>query len=213
MLSHFEFNRTFLHFAILADAPRVAGHLLKHGAGLDETVGDYPDLTQLCLSLGQSHTDNQQELDSALVLASTYALPRTTRFLLAKGANPTSKRDGIDAIQAAVTPRPPFETSSIILWQTDRKHYDALGHSSTWAKRITDTVLELLKAGGVTFDADLGNLVRDIIVKVHTPEQNAWELGGGSTVEDSDTSNSPPVNSPVSMVNPRPADETENWLL
>ncbi|KAL2257482.1 hypothetical protein VTK26DRAFT_120 [Humicola hyalothermophila] len=90
---------TFIAFALLVDAPHVAACLLRAGGDLDlvDQAGHdinkpgygipFPDLTRLCLTLAGAQGSSQRELDSSLRIACSYALPRTVRFLLTRGAD------------------------------------------------------------------------------------------------------------------------------
>lgn len=147
-------GRTFLHFALLADAPRVAAHLMKHGANMDQSLGDYPDLTPLCLTISQSQTSSQRDLDSALRIASSYALPRTTRFLLARGADANAMNYGIAALHAALVRRLPWQMLERVrqynIPHTKMSSFLLHGAEDTEVIRrsmIMQTVSELLKFG------------------------------------------------------------------
>ncbi|KAH8600691.1 ankyrin repeat-containing domain protein [Bisporella sp. PMI_857] len=94
---------TFLHFALLADAPKVAAALMKSGANISQKVKEYPDLMPLYLTLPRSLSSSQEELDLALRIACSYALPKTVNFLLNRGANlNTVSKYGTAAIHTAV---------------------------------------------------------------------------------------------------------------
>lgn len=99
---------SFLHFALIADAPRVAAHLLRLGADISQNLGDYPDLTPLYLTIGRSRSSRPRELDFALRIACSYALPRTTRFLLTRGADANTMTYGTSAFHVAVARRLPW---------------------------------------------------------------------------------------------------------
>jgi hypothetical protein len=81
---------TFLHFALLADAPKVAAALMKNGTDISQELEDYPDLMPLYLTLPRSLGtvgSSSKDLDSALRIACSYALPNIAGFLLTRGAN------------------------------------------------------------------------------------------------------------------------------
>ncbi|KAH7355373.1 hypothetical protein BKA65DRAFT_582286 [Rhexocercosporidium sp. MPI-PUGE-AT-0058] len=101
---------TYLHFAVTMDAPIIASQLMKHGSSsdfaLDSLSTTYPDLTPLYLALARPNLLTQRELNSALRIACSYALPRTTSFLLARGADAcTVSIYGISALHATLTRR------------------------------------------------------------------------------------------------------------
>ncbi|KAH7411426.1 ankyrin repeat-containing domain protein [Cadophora sp. MPI-SDFR-AT-0126] len=82
---------TYLHFAVSMDAPVIASRLMKHGSSSDFSIDSlsvtYPDLTPLYMALARPQLLTQHELNAALRIACSYALPRTTSFLLARGAD------------------------------------------------------------------------------------------------------------------------------
>lgn len=80
---------TFLDFALIADAPRVAAHLMRVGCNYSHFEENYPDQTPLHLALARlrSSSNSQRELNLALRIACNYALPRTARVFLACGAD------------------------------------------------------------------------------------------------------------------------------
>ncbi|KAL2070234.1 hypothetical protein VTL71DRAFT_13260 [Oculimacula yallundae] len=101
---------TFLHFAVTMDAPIIASQLMKHGSSseftLDSLSSTYPDLTPLYLSLARPNLLTQRELNAALRIACSYALPRTAAFLLARGAEArTISLYGISALHATLARR------------------------------------------------------------------------------------------------------------
>ncbi|KAL5330348.1 hypothetical protein ACEPPN_003875 [Leptodophora sp. 'Broadleaf-Isolate-01'] len=101
---------TYLHFAVTMDAPVIASQLMKHGSSSDFTLDSlsttYPDLTPLYLALARPNLLTQRDLNSALRIACSYALPRATSFLLARGADArTVSFYGISALHATIARR------------------------------------------------------------------------------------------------------------
>ena len=86
-----HYSITYLHFAVSMDAPLIASHLMKHGSSSDFSIDSlsttYPDLTPLYMALARPNLITLHELNAALRIACSYALPRTTAFLLARGAD------------------------------------------------------------------------------------------------------------------------------
>ncbi|KAL7801136.1 hypothetical protein V8C43DRAFT_326249 [Trichoderma afarasin] len=109
---------TYLHYALLQDAPKVAIQLLKHGAELNENEALYPDLKHLYLALPQLLSNRVGSLDGPLRIACSYALPRMAEYLLIRGADPNAHSDfGFAAIHIAVRYKPPwsqFELFSLL---------------------------------------------------------------------------------------------------
>lgn len=139
---------TFLHFALVADAPRVAAHLMKHGADISQEVGDYPDLTPLFLTLALRQTSKQKELDSALRIACSYALPRTTRSLLMRGADAnTMSSYGVAAIHVAVTRRARWRNFDRFFFFPSSHLGNYGGSDRRWHLMIRQTVSALLDFG------------------------------------------------------------------
>ncbi|KAL7954474.1 ankyrin repeat-containing domain protein [Trichoderma compactum] len=98
---------TYLHYALLQDAPKVAIQLLKHGAELNEDAALYPDLKFLYVGIAQPPSNRLGSLDGPLRIACSYALPRTAEYLLIRGADPNTHSDfGFAAIHIAVRQRP-----------------------------------------------------------------------------------------------------------
>lgn len=92
---------TFLYLSILRDAPRVAVQLVKNGTDIREGEGNYPDLTPLYLAI--AHPQDTPNLNGPLRIACSYALPRMTEYLLARGATPNNlSQFGLAAIHQAV---------------------------------------------------------------------------------------------------------------
>ena len=140
---------TFLDFALAVDAPRVAAHLVRGGSSFDDDYpagpqAAYPDQTPLCLALARVHSTSQWELDSALRIACSYALPRTALLLLTRGADSNSMSAyGLTAIHMAVGKRstPPLlkksqpYTGERLRWNKDRLELDpgvSLGNHERW---------------------------------------------------------------------------------
>ncbi|PTB52940.1 hypothetical protein M431DRAFT_18398 [Trichoderma harzianum CBS 226.95] len=111
-------NLTYLHYALLQDAPKVAIQLLKHGADLNENEALYPDLKHLYLALPQLLSNRVGSLDGPLRIACSYALPRMAEYLLIRGADPNAHSDfGFAAIHIAVRHKLPwsqFELFSLL---------------------------------------------------------------------------------------------------
>lgn len=100
---------TYLQYALLQDAPKVAIQLLKHGAELNENEALYPDLTHLYLALPQLLSNRIGSLDGALRIACSYALPRMAEYLLIRGADPNAHSNfGLAAIHIAVRHKLPW---------------------------------------------------------------------------------------------------------
>ena len=100
---------TFLAFALLADAPRIAAYLLRTGSDLDlDNLGHlrhsipFPDLIALLLAIAGAWGRSQRKLDWALRIACRYAMPRTVRLLLTFGADPNVTAIGGAPIHVAV---------------------------------------------------------------------------------------------------------------
>ncbi|KAM7186712.1 hypothetical protein V8F20_011284 [Naviculisporaceae sp. PSN 640] len=164
-------EHTFLHLALLGDAPSIAELLIELGADIDQVSKNYPDLTTLCLTLARPETASQRNLDVALRIASSYAFPRTTRVLLEHGANPNIMNLGLSALHIAVARRLPWRTfrpvhTSIHLgffimedpyqaWSPEITQYlnpevaEDLDSEVTagWSSAITDTASRLLESG------------------------------------------------------------------
>jgi ankyrin repeat protein len=137
-----------LHFALLADAPRVAADLMKNGADISHDMAGYPDVSPLYLTLPRSSTSNQTELDLALRIASSYALPRTTAYLLKRGANVNAvNTDGITALHTAVMRRNPWnEFDKIGMLVNSQSSAD----ETRWESMLLQTVSALLDFGANT---------------------------------------------------------------
>jgi len=141
---------TFLHFALLADAPKVAAALTKNGANISQEMDDYPDLMPLYLTLPRSLASSPKELDSALRIACSYALPNTAGFLLTRGANAnTTNKYGIAAIHTAVMRRHPWREFPIVDFLLSLKYREDV---SRWESMLLQTVSTLLDFGA---DIDL----------------------------------------------------------
>jgi ankyrin repeat protein len=156
---------TFLHFALLADAPRVTADLMRNGADINQDVEDYPDLTPLYLTLPRSLASSPKELDSALRIACIYALPRTTGFLLIRGANAnTLNTYGFAAIHTAVMRRCPWRKFPIIDYLLSLQYRDGF---SCWESMLLQTVSTLLDFGA---DIDL----RTQTSRTHECDPKCW---------------------------------------
>ncbi|KAF3062559.1 Serine/threonine-protein phosphatase 6 regulatory ankyrin repeat subunit B [Trichoderma lentiforme] len=102
-------NFTYLHYALLQDAPKVAIQLLKHGAELNENEALYPDLQHLYLALPQLLSNRIGSFDGPLRIACSYALPRIAEYLLIRGADPNAHSNfGLAAIHIAVRHKLPW---------------------------------------------------------------------------------------------------------
>ncbi|EKD17441.1 putative ankyrin 2,3/unc44 [Drepanopeziza brunnea f. sp. 'multigermtubi' MB_m1] len=150
MESYFVKNKkvTFLHFSLLMDAPNVAQHLMKYGADLMQEASEYPDLTCLALALGTHQVITQQELDAALRTSCSYALPRTTEFLLARGADSNAKsQSGQSPIHTTLAKKPRWGHFSELHGFLYRARPTS-EHPRVWEQMIIDTaaVLQLYGA-------------------------------------------------------------------
>ncbi|KAL7913964.1 ankyrin [Trichoderma velutinum] len=109
---------TYLHYALLQDAPKIAIQLLKHGAELNEDAALYPDLKSLYVAIARPLSNRIGSLDGPLRIACSYALPRMAEYLLIRGADPNAHSDfGCAAIHIAVRQRLPwsqFELFSLL---------------------------------------------------------------------------------------------------
>lgn len=138
---------TFLHFAILMDAPNVANHLMKHGADLIQEDSDYPDLSSLSLALVCHQVSSQQELGAALRTACNYALPRTVRFLLARGADANAaNKYGYTPIHTALSQRQRWSQFSQLHTFTYPVS-PSVKHPKVWERLISETVVALRAYG------------------------------------------------------------------
>lgn len=81
------------------------------------------------------------------MVAATYALPNTTRFLLARGADQTCESDGISAIEAAVKPRVAYHQFRNVFFQTYCKELRMIQGGGIWNWRVGWTEVELLHFG------------------------------------------------------------------
>lgn len=85
----------------------MVAQLVKYGADIWAGEGDYPDLTPLYLAIARPR--DTQDLDGPLRIACSYALSRTCRYLLTRGADPNKiGRLGLAAIHSAVMKRLPW---------------------------------------------------------------------------------------------------------
>lgn len=135
---------TFLHYALLQDAPKVAIQLLKHGSDLDEDAALYPDLKSLYISVARPHSNSLGALDGALRIACSYALPRMAEYLLIRGADPnTYSAFGFAAIHIAVKKRVPWAQFKMFAWFDGHKDVE----SALWNAKIARTAEVLLRFG------------------------------------------------------------------
>ncbi|KAL7793626.1 putative ankyrin repeat protein [Trichoderma ceciliae] len=156
---------TYLHYALLQDAPKVAIQLVKHGSNLDEDNLLYPDLMSLYLSVARPHSNRLGALDGALRIACSYALPRTTEFLLTRGADPNAYSGfGFAAIHMAVRRRPPWAQFKLFAWFSGGKNSE----SALWEAQVMRTVQVLLH-----FDADCNLPVQ--IYRRHQCDHTCWK--------------------------------------
>ncbi|CAL3962949.1 unnamed protein product [Diplocarpon coronariae] len=140
---------TYLHFALLMDAPCVSSHLIKYGASILESPAPstYPDLTTLFLALGRYRVSTSLELNTALRIACSYGLSNTVRFLLDRGADANSvSKYGLSPLHTTLARRERW------------REFDALHtflyplvpsdeHPRVWESMVTAVVAELLKYG------------------------------------------------------------------
>lgn len=135
---------TFLHYALLQDAPKAAIQLLKHGSDLDEDAALYPDLKSLYISVARPHSNSLGALDGALRIASSYALPRMAEYLLIRGADPnTYSAFGFAAIHIAVRKRVPWAQFKMFAWFEGQQDSE----SALWNAKIARTAEVLLRFG------------------------------------------------------------------
>ncbi|KAK3291444.1 ankyrin repeat-containing domain protein, partial [Chaetomium fimeti] len=137
---------TFLDFALAADAPRVVRHLVRTGCDIDlVALQQPPGIKQLSLTLAGCHGGRSwmAAADSALRAAIHHAMPRTVRFLLARGASANGMADGQGepALHAALQRREmPGLVTLLVSLLNDRA--DCL-----WQHRVGQTVAALLDFG------------------------------------------------------------------
>ncbi|KAL8383018.1 hypothetical protein RB595_006671 [Gaeumannomyces hyphopodioides] len=143
----FQRNKiTFIHHALVADAPRVAAQLAKHGADMIQEGSQlYPDLTPLGLSLARpSLVTSARELDIALRVACSFALPRTTRMLLIRGVETDElNKYGVAPIHVALTQRTPWFRSS----EGYEKACSKFIGNSCWESMVAKTMAALVEFG------------------------------------------------------------------
>jgi ankyrin repeat protein len=138
---------------------------MKMGADISQNMEDYPDLTPLYLTLPGSLITSPKELDSALRIACSYALPRTTGFLLTRGANAnTASIYGTAAIHSAVMRRRPWHELYIVHYFLSLKCRDNV---LIWESMVLQTVSTLLDFGA---DVDL----RTRISRTHECRPDCW---------------------------------------
>lgn len=135
---------TYLHFSIIGDAPKVANQLVKYGTDVWEGGGDYPDITPLYLAIANSQ--GTKNLDSALRIASSYALSRTCEYLLSRGADPNSlSRFGLAAIHLAVRKRPCWRNFVLLVEHLALRN--ASYENIIWELMVASTASVLLQFG------------------------------------------------------------------
>ncbi|EJT77567.1 hypothetical protein GGTG_02673 [Gaeumannomyces tritici R3-111a-1] len=137
---------TFIHHALVADAPRVAAHLAKHGADIIQEGSQlYPDLTPLGLTLARpSLVTSARELDIALRIACSFALSRTTRMLLIRGVETNElNKYGAAPIHVALAQRAPWFPS---IEGHEKVFSKFFGHSS-WESMVAKTMDALVEFG------------------------------------------------------------------
>lgn len=117
---------------------------MKHGTYIYDGEHDYPDLTPLCLTICRPQNYVDGRLDDALRIACSYALPRTTRFLLTRGADPNALgKYGFAAVHKAMARRLPWRNFSKV--SAMHGNYDS---EDTWNSIVFQTVAVLLDFGG-----------------------------------------------------------------
>ncbi|KAH6617624.1 hypothetical protein F5144DRAFT_596586 [Chaetomium tenue] len=90
-------HATFLDFALAADAPQVVRHLVKVGCNDLAVLRSHTGLKPLALALAGCYgaSPSLTTAASALQTAVDFALPRTARFLLTRGADVNAKAGGV----------------------------------------------------------------------------------------------------------------------
>jgi ankyrin repeat protein len=150
----FRPDKTCLRWALIGDAPRVASYLVRSGADLDHEMIYYPDLTPVYLALVRPNTSTKHDIDIALRIACSYALPRTVEYLLSIGANPnTINHLGIAAIHLVLMRRSPLP---------DRCD------QSSWKSVVHATLSVLLHHGA---DVSLATQT----TRIHTCDRSCWK--------------------------------------
>ncbi|KAK2627677.1 hypothetical protein QTJ16_002323 [Diplocarpon rosae] len=140
---------TYLHFALLMDAPYVSSHLIKYGASILESPAPstYPDLSTLFFALGRYRVSTARELNTALRIACSYGLPNTVRFLLERGADANSvSKYGLSPLHTALARRErwrEFDALHTFLYPLGPRDE----HPRGWESMVTAVVAELLKYG------------------------------------------------------------------
>lgn len=135
---------TYLHFSIIGDAPKVANQLVKYGTDVWEGGGDYPDITPLYLAI--ANPQGTKNLDSALRIASSYALSRICEYLLSRGADPNSlSRFGLAAIHLAVRKRPCWRNFVLLVEHLALRN--ASYENIIWELMVASTASVLLQFG------------------------------------------------------------------
>ncbi|CZS96285.1 uncharacterized protein RAG0_05667 [Rhynchosporium agropyri] len=160
---------TYLHFALTMDAPIIASQLMKHGSSSESTLESlsttYPDLTPLYLSLARPNLLTERELNAALRIACSYALPRATSFLLARGAEArTVSIYGISVLHATLARR--------ARWKFFDEFYTFMTSTTpveeVWEISILDTAKNL-----VIFGAD--PILETASSRVHSCDARCWK--------------------------------------
>ncbi|KAL7936555.1 ankyrin repeat-containing domain protein [Trichoderma chlorosporum] len=185
---------TYLHYALLQDAPKVAIQLLKHGSNLDEDAALYPDLKSLYVAIARPLSNTLGALDGPLRIACSYALPRMTEYLLIRGADPNAYSSfGCAAIHTAVRQRPQwgrFELFSLLnqigektspqsakrRWNDKKTEEEAFpkntpkekSESNPWETKVLLTVKVLL-----SFGADCNLPTRN--TRIHRCNHKCWK--------------------------------------
>ncbi|KAK5996789.1 Serine/threonine-protein phosphatase 6 regulatory ankyrin repeat subunit B-like protein [Cladobotryum mycophilum] len=158
-------NLTHLHYAILSDAPMVANGLVKHGTDVCEEDSGYPDVTPLYLAIARPSDCVHGQFDTALRIACSYALPRTARCLLARGADANSFNSfKLAAMHVTLARRLPWKKFKLLSWMNGEKEAE----SFLWRARINETLAVLLQ-----FGADLNLQTRN--ARRHLCGHSCWK--------------------------------------
>ncbi|QGI82399.1 hypothetical protein CEK25_009128 [Fusarium fujikuroi] len=153
---------TYLHLSITGDAPHVASHLIKLGTDIWEPGQGLPDLTPLCLAVAQPQ--NKALLDAGLRIASGYSLPRTTEYLLARGADPNRlSRFGLAAIHLAAMKKAPWRGFMGICYLLNMRD----DSNTIWESMLNNTIHHLLRYGG---DPNL----KSAVSRMHHCQHTCW---------------------------------------
>lgn len=155
---------TYLHFSIIGDAPKVANQLVKYGTDVWEGGGEYPDITPLYLAIANPR--DTKNLDSALRIASSYALSRTCEYLLSRGADPNSlSRLGLAAIHLAVRKRPRWRNFVLLVEHLAMRN--ASYENIIWELMVASTAGVLLQFGA-------NPNLRSATSRLHLCGQKCW---------------------------------------